>query len=229
MSPRDKLIIALDVGTRAEAISLSLDLAPFAGWMKIGLQLFIAEGPEVVRAVRETGANVFLDLKLHDIPNTVARAVESAAQLDVGMLTLHLIGGAEMIRAAAESAPNSLLLLGVTVLTSANNETLRAAGINSDIPHQVIRLAKLGSDNGVRGFVTAAHEAATIRESLGPEVKLIVPGIRPHGSKPNDQKRTMTPAEAIVAGADYLVVGRPITAASDPAAAAQKVLEELES
>ncbi len=226
---KDKLIVALDVGTRAEAISLSIDLVPFAGWMKIGLQLFTAEGPDVVRAVRETGANVFLDLKLHDIPNTVARAVESAAQLDVRMLTLHLIGGPEMILAANEAAPTSLLLLGVTVLTSANDETLRRTGINSDIPHQVIRLAKLGSENGVRGLVISAHEVAAIRERLGPEVKLVVPGIRPCGSEPNDQKRTMTPAEAIAAGADYLVVGRPITGARNPAAAAQKVLEELES
>jgi orotidine-5'-phosphate decarboxylase len=226
---KDKLIVALDVETRAEAISLALDLAPFAQWMKIGLQLFTAEGPDAVRAVRETGANIFLDLKLHDIPNTVARAVESAAQLDVGMLTLHLMGGREMIRAAAKASPASLLLLGVTVLTSAKSETLRATGIDSDMPHQVTRLAKLGHENGIRGFVTSAHEVVAIRQSLGPDVKLVVPGVRPLGSTAADQKRTMTPAEAIAAGADYLVIGRPITGATHPAAAAQKILEELET
>jgi orotidine-5'-phosphate decarboxylase len=229
MLPRDKLIIALDVGTRAEAISLALSLAPFANWMKIGLQLFTSEGPDVVRAIRETGANIFLDLKLHDIPNTVARVVESAAKLEVKMLTLHLVGGSEMIRAAADAAPPSLLLLGVTVLTSANNETLRAAGIDNDVSRQAARLAWLGSESGIGGLVTSAREIAVIRNAVGADMKLVVPGIRPRGAEPNDQKRTMTPAEAIAAGADYLVVGRPITGARDPAVAAQKVLEELES
>lgn len=227
-SSRDRLIVALDVGTRAEAISLALALAPFARWMKLGLQLFTAEGPDLVRAIRETGANVFLDLKLHDIPTTVARAVESATKLEVGMLTLHLMGGREMIRAAVEAAPSSLLLLGVTVLTSANDETLRAVGINADVARQATRLAKLGSENGVRGLVASAHEIAAIRKAAGDEIKLVVPGIRPRDSQPDDQKRTVTPAEAIAAGADYLVIGRPITGAPDPAASAQKILEELE-
>jgi orotidine-5'-phosphate decarboxylase len=193
------------------------------------LQLFTAEGPDVVRAVSETGAHIFLDLKLHDIPNTVAAAVESAAKLDVQMLTLHLLGGSEMIRAAAGVAPSSLLLLGVTVLTSANEQTLRAAGIDADIPRQVTRLAKLGRENGVGGLVTSAHEIKNIRESVGSNIKLVVPGIRPRGSQPADQKRTMTPGEAITAGADYIVIGRPIISAPDPAAAAQKILEELGS
>jgi orotidine-5'-phosphate decarboxylase len=226
---RDRLIVALDVETRAEAISLALELSPFASWMKIGLQLFTAEGPDLVRAVRETGANVFLDLKLHDIPNTVARAVESAARLEVKMLTLHLLGGSEMVRAAVETAPPSLLLLGVTVLTSADHETLGAAGIDDDIPRQVARLAKLGHDNGIGGLVASAHEIKVIRETAGPEIKLVVPGIRPSGVRRHDQKRTMTPREAIVAGADYLVIGRPITGASNPAEATQKILEEIEN
>lgn len=228
-SARDRLIVALDVETRPEAISLALELSPFASWMKVGLQLFTAEGPDLVRAVRETGANVFLDLKLHDIPNTVARAVESAARLEVKMLTLHLLGGSEMVRAAVESAPPSLLLLGVTVLTSADNETLAAAGIDDDIPRQVARLAKLGRDNGIGGLVASAREINVIRETAGPEIKLVVPGIRPSGAKRHDQKRTMTPREAIFAGADYLVIGRPITSASNPAEAAQKILEEIEN
>ena len=228
-SARDRLIVALDVGTWSEAISLARALAPFASWMKIGLQLFTAEGPDLIRAVRETGAKAFLDLKLHDIPNTVAHAVESAAKLEVDMLTLHLVGGREMIRAAVNAAPASLVLLGVTVLTSANNETLRDTGIGDDVIQQAIRLAKLGCENGIGGLVTSAHEIAPIRKTVGEDVTLVVPGIRRGGSPPSDQKRTMTPAEAIAAGADYLVVGRPITAASDPAAAAQQILEELET
>ena len=224
---RDRLIIALDVGTRAEAISLALELTPFAAWMKIGLQLFTAEGPDLLRALRETGAKIFIDLKLHDIPNTVAHAVESAARLEVEMLTLHLCGGSEMVRAAVSVAPPSLLLLGVTVLTSANDETLRAIGVASNVNAQVSRLARLGFDNGVRGFVASAHEAAAIRELGGEESKIVVPGIRQAGAEAHDQKRTMTPTKAIAAGADFLVLGRAITAAPDPAAAARQVLEEI--
>jgi orotidine-5'-phosphate decarboxylase len=228
-SARDRLIIALDVGSRAEAISLALTLAPFAGWMKIGLQLFAAEGTDLVRAIRETGANVFLDLKLHDIPNTVARAVESVAGLDVQMLSLHLSGGGEMVRAAMAAAPKNLLLLGVTVLTSANSETLREIGMIEDVSQQVIRLAKIGTDCGIGGIVASAQETGALRKTVGQNVKLVIPGIRPRGSDEHDQKRIMTPAEAIGAGADYLVVGRPITAAPDPAIAATKILEEIES
>lgn len=228
-SARDRLIIALDVGTHAKAISLALTLAPFAGWMKIGLQLFTAEGPDLVRAIRETGANVFLDLKLHDIPNTVARAVESVAGLDVQMLTLHLSGGGEMVRAAVAAAPENLLLLGVTVLTSANNETLREIGMVEDVSRQVVRLAGIGAACGIGGIVASAKEVGALRKAVGQDLKLVIPGIRPRGSEEHDQKRTMTPAEAITAGADYLVIGRPITAAPDPAIAATKILEEIES
>jgi len=228
-SARDRIIIALDVGTGAEAISLALTLAPFAGWMKIGLQLFTAEGPGLVRAIRETGANVFLDLKLHDIPNTVARAVESVARLDVQMLTLHLAGGSDMIRAAVSAAPENLLLLGVTVLTSASSETLREIGMIEDVSGQTIRLAKMGMECGVGGIVASAHEISELRKTVGQKLKLVVPGIRLSGDEKHDQKRTTTPAAAIAAGADYLVVGRAITAASDPPVAARKILEEIES
>jgi len=228
-SGRERLIIALDVGTRAEAISLALTLAPFAAWMKIGLQLFTAEGPDLVRAVRETGAKVFLDLKLHDIPNTAARAVESVARLDVQMLTLHLCGGGEMIRAAVSVTPDTLLLLGVTVLTSANSESLRETGISEDVPQQVVRLAKIGMDCGIGGIVASAREIGALRKVIDRNVKLVVPGIRPSGSEEDDQKRTMTPAQAVAAGADYLVVGRPITSAPDPMIAAQQILEGIES
>jgi orotidine-5'-phosphate decarboxylase len=226
---RDRLIVALDVGTRAEAISLALTLAPFSGCMKIGLQLFTAEGPDLIRAIRETGANVFLDLKLHDIPNTVARAVESAVGLDVQMLTLHLCGGTEMIRAAVSAAPDNLLLLGVTVLTSVNRETLREIGITDDVSQQVVRLAKIGADFGIGGIVASAQEIGALRNAIHRDVKLVVPGIRPTGSKEDDQQRTMTPAQAVAAGADYLVIGRPITAAPDPIVATKQILEEIES
>jgi orotidine-5'-phosphate decarboxylase len=197
--------------------------------MKIGLQLFAAEGPDLVRTIRETGANVFLDLKLHDIPNTVARAVESAAELDVQMLTLHLSGGSEMIRTAVSAAPDNLLLIGVTVLTSANSETLREIGITDDVSQQVVRLAKIGADCGIGGIVASAREIGALRKAIDRNVKLVIPGIRPRGSEEHDQKRTMTPAEAIAAGADYLVVGRPVTAARDPIVAAKQILEEIES
>jgi orotidine-5'-phosphate decarboxylase len=228
-SARDRLIVALDVGTRAEAISLALTLAPIASWMKIGLQLFTAEGPDVVRAIGETGANVFLDLKLHDIPNTVARAIESVAGLDVQMLTLHLSGGSEMVRAAVAAAPENLLLLGVTVLTSSNSETLREIGMVEDVSQQVVRLAEMGANCGIGGIVASAQEIGALRKAVGQDLILVVPGIRPRGSDEHDQKRTMTSAEAIAAGADYLVVGRPITAAPDPGIAARKILGEIES
>ncbi len=228
-SGRDRLIIALDVASRGEAISLALALAPFAAWMKIGLQLFTAEGPDLVRAIRETGAKVFLDLKLHDIPNTVARAVESAAALDVQMLTLHLSGGTEMIRSAVSVAPHNLVLLGVTVLTSANSETMREIGINDDVSQQVVRLAKIGANCGIGGIVASAQEIGALREAIAANVKLVIPGIRLARSKPDDQKRAMTPGEAVAAGADYLVVGRPITAAPDPIIAATQILEEIDS
>ena len=228
-SARDRLIIALDVGTRAEGISLALTLAPFAGWMKIGLQLFTAEGPDLVREIRETGARVFLDFKLHDIPNTVARAVQSVAKLDVQMLSLHLSGGAEMVRAAVATAPENLLLLGVTVLTSTNSETLREIGMAKDVSRQVVRLAEIGADCGIGGLIASAQEIGALRKAVGESLKLVIPGIRPRGSEEHDQKRIMTPAEAVAAGADYLVIGRPITGAHDPTIAARKILEEIET
>lgn len=221
---KEKLIVALDVATRAEAISLALALSPFASWMKIGLQLFTAEGPDVVRAVQETGAKIFLDLKLHDIPNTVARAVESVARLNVQMLTVHLSGGTEMLRASAAAAPASLRLLGVTALTSMNRDTLSEIGIKSDVPEHVARLAKLASVCRIGGLITSAHETSQVRRIVGPEMKLVVPGIRPDGGDLHDQKRTATPSAALKAGADYLVIGRPIVAAAEPAAAAEKIL-----
>jgi len=221
--PRARIIVALDLPTRATALEMARALSPHPGFFKIGLQLFIAAGPEIIRAVHDLGSRIFLDLKLHDIPNTVGRAVESAASLGAEMLTIHLSGGREMIEAAVQAAPPEMLLLGVTVLTSSNDETLRETGVFANVEEQVLRLAKLGVESGLRGFVASPHELPALRRAHGSEIKIVTPGIRPAGTAPNDQKRALTPAEALRAGADYLVIGRPITGAADPRAALEKI------
>jgi orotidine-5'-phosphate decarboxylase len=223
----DKIIVALDVATKEKALDLIEQLRDQISFFKIGLQLYTAEGPEMVRAARATGANVFLDLKLHDIPNTVALAVESAAQLGIQMLTIHLSGGEAMIRAAVSAKPRDLLLVGVTVLTSVDEQTIRQVGIPDKIENHVSRLAKLGFKNGIDGIVASSHEIGMLRREFGNKIKIVVPGIRPAGSESADQKRVMTPREAIQAGADYLVIGRPITAHSRPGEALTKILQEL--
>jgi orotidine-5'-phosphate decarboxylase len=224
--PANKIIVASDAGSKAEMLTIFAQLSDQISFFKIGLQLYTAEGPEIVRAAISTGAKVFLDLKLHDIPNTVAKAVGSASALGVQMLTLHLSGGAEMIRAAT-AAKGKTLILGVTVLTSSNQETLREIGISGKISDQVLRLARLGVENGIDGIVASAHEIKPLRAEFGDKIKIVVPGIRPTWSEPGDQKRTMTPREAIDAGADYLVIGRPITAHQNPREALGKILEEM--
>ena len=223
----DKIIVALDVATKKEAFDLVEQLRGAISFFKIGLQLYTAEGPEIVRAVRATGANVFLDLKLHDIPNTIRLAVESAAQLEIQMLTIHLFGGEAMIRAAVSAKPRDLLLLGVTVLTSVDEQTIRQIGIADKVENHVLRLAKLGVKNGIDGIVASSHEIGRLRREFGDKIKIVVPGIRPAGSESADQKRVMTPREAIHAGADYLVIGRPIIAHSRPGEAVTKILQEL--
>jgi len=223
INPRERFIVALDVPTKAEALSLVRHLSPHPGLFKIGLQLYTAAGLEMVRAVHDLGGRVFLDLKLHDIPNTVDRAVESAGSLGVEMFTLHLSGGRAMIEAAVRAAAPGMLLLGVTVLTSANQETLRDVGVHSSLPEQVLRLAQLGVESGISGLVASPHELVPLRSAHGSKVKIVTPGIRPDGAPAGDQKRTMTPAEAIKKGADFLVIGRPITAASDPRAAFEQI------
>ena len=223
----DKIIVALDVPTKKGALALVDQLREQIAFFKIGLQLYTAEGPEIVRAIRSTEANVFLDLKLHDIPNTVARAVESAAALGALLLTIHLSGGAEMIRAATTARKGNFSLLGVTVLTSANDQTLREIGVAGKIEDQVLRLAQLGVENGIDGIVVSPHEIKVLRAQFGNKIKIVVPGIRPIWATAGDQKRTMTPREAIDAGADYLVIGRPITAHPKPRDAVEKILEEL--
>jgi orotidine-5'-phosphate decarboxylase len=223
----DKIIVALDVPTKREALDLAEKLGEQISFFKIGLQLYTAEGPEIVRAVSATGCRVWLDLKLHDIPNTAARAVESAGRVGVQMLTIHLSGGSEMVRAATAARVNNMLLLGVTVLTSATEKTLREIGIQDKVDDQVLRLAKLGVEAGIDGVVASPHEIKSLRREFGDKIKIVVPGIRPSWSEPDDQKRTMTPREALEAGADYLVIGRPIIAHPDPNEAAAKILQDL--
>ena len=224
----DKIIVALDVATKAQALVLVEQLHDKISVFKIGLQLYTAQGPEIVRAVLATGVKIFLDLKLHDIPNTVARAVESASSLGLQMLTIHLSGGSEMIRAATGVRTNNMSILGVTVLTNANDQTLRETGISDTFDKQVVRLAKLGIENGIDGMVASPHEIKSLRAEFGDKIKIVVPGIRPSWSEPGDQKRFMTPREAIAAGADYLVIGRPITAHKNPREAVERILREFQ-
>jgi orotidine-5'-phosphate decarboxylase len=223
----DKIIVALDVPTKEKALELVDELGDQISFFKIGLQLYTAEGPEIVKAVLATGAKVWLDLKLYDIPNTVARAVESANHLGVHMLTIHLSGGSEMIHAATQARSNNVWLLGVTVLTSATEKTLREIGIADSVNDQVLRLAKLGVEANIDGMVASPHEIKMLRAEFGDKIKIAVQGIRPTWAKPGDQKRFMTPREAIEAGADYIGIGRPITAHPQPSEAVTKILQEL--
>ncbi len=224
----DKIIVALDVATKTQALALVEQLRAEISFFKIGLQLYTADGPEIVRAVLASGAKVFLDLKLHDIPNTVARAVESARNLRVQMLTVHLSGGLEMIRAATSARANSISILGVTVLTSSTEEALSEIGISDKVENQVLRLAKLGVAAGIDGVVASPHEIKRLRGEFGDKIKIVVQGIRPTWADPGDQKRFMTPRAAIEAGADYIGIGRPITSHKDPRDAVAKILSELE-
>jgi len=223
----DKIIVALDVPMKKEALGLVEQLRPEISFFKIGLQLYTAEGPAIVREVLASGAKVWLDLKLHDIPNTVGRAVESASGLGVQMLTIHLSGGSEMIRAAVGAKKGAVSILGVTVLTSSIEATLRETGISDTVDKQVLRLAKLGVENGIDGVVASPHEIRRLRSEFGDKIIIAVQGIRPTWAKADDQKRFITPREALDAGADYIGIGRPITAHQNPREALAKILEEL--
>jgi orotidine-5'-phosphate decarboxylase len=225
-NPRERIIVALDLATSEEAVALVRRLSPHGGLFKIGLQLYTAAGPEIVHAVRDLGGRIFLDLKLHDIPNTVGRAVESAVSLGAEMLTLHLSGGRAMIEAAVRAAPSEMLVLGVTVLTSFDEATLREVGVGSTVEEQALRLAQLGVESGVGGLVASAHELIPLRSAHGAKIKIVTPGIRPEEAQANDQKRAMTPAAALKAGADFLVIGRPITAAPDPRSALDRIVAD---
>ncbi|MEI6376445.1 MAG: orotidine-5'-phosphate decarboxylase [bacterium] len=228
--PQDKIIIALDVPDTNGAMRL-LDAIGTPALCKIGLELFTADGPSVVKAVMDRGSSVFLDLKFHDIPNTVAHAVRSAADLGVSMTTLHASGGPVMLEAAvkaAEASGNSeLLLLAVTVLTSMDSSQLSSTGIDVEPKEQVLRLAGLASAAGIGGIVCSPLEIDAVRGAHGQSLRLVTPGVRPSWAAVGDQKRVMTPAEAVAAGADWLVIGRPITAAGNPKEAYAKVVAEL--
>jgi len=230
LSAIDRLIVALDVSSAADAQRLVSTIGNSAAIYKIGKQLFTSEGPGLVRDLVGSGRKVFLDLKYHDIPNTVASAVRVAADLNVHMLTVHASGGGKMLRAAAEAAAETSskpLVLAVTVLTSLADEDLREIGISAPTQDQVVTLAKLAQKAGVGGLVASPNELKALRQAIGQEMKIVTPGVRPAGSDKGDQSRIATPAEAIANGADYIVVGRPITAAQDPAAAARAILEEI--
>lgn len=226
------LILVLDAPS-PKAIAPALKrLSGTVRWAKVGLEMYTACGPDAVREVADLGYNVFLDLKLHDIPNTVAKAVESASKLPIKMLTLHTSGGREMMSWAAKAqqqhAPN-LLLLGVTVLTSMSGAQLNELGVAASPAEQVVRLGKLAVDSGLRGLVCSPLEIQPLRSVLPADVALITPGIRPRDAKADDQTRVMTPADAARAGANFLVIGRPIFSAPDPVAAAQAILAEVGS
>ena len=224
----DKIIVALDVATGERALDLVRKLrVASVSRFKVGLQLYIAAGPKIVREIVQSGAKVFLDLKLHDIPNTVASAVKSALDLGVEMLTIHLSGGEAMVRAAVDAAGGRTMILGVTVLTSHTGETLTSIGVNEALEAHVIRLAKLGVTCGVGGLVASPKEAAVLRRQIPNNLRIVTPGIRPAWAAAADQKRITTPRAAIDAGADYLVIGRPIIADPDPSAAVQRVAAEL--
>jgi orotidine-5'-phosphate decarboxylase len=235
LEARKKIIIALDVPSRAEALSLVSKLKD-APIFKVGLELFTAEGPRLLEEVARQGKKVFLDLKYHDIPNTAAGAVRSAARHGVHMLTLHTSGGSEMLAKAAEAAAQEsaksgkakLFLLGVTVLTSLKDAELKDIGISASVADQVLRLASLAREAGLDGVVCSPQEIEIIKKEFGRDFLVVTPGIRPAWAAVDDQKRIMTPAEALRKGADYMVIGRPITGAASPHEAFLKIAKELE-
>jgi len=229
---RDRLCVALDFPTRAEVLDAARWFAPRVGWLKIGLEAFVAEGPALVRDVASTGARVFLDLKLHDIPNTVGRAVAAASASGAAMLNVHAWGGRDMLvaaRRAADRLPEPPKLIAVTLLTSLDSAALADLPVAGTPEGIARRLAILARDCGLDGVVCSSSEVASIRAACGPGFLTVVPGIRPEGSAAADQKRTATPAEAIRSGAGLLVVGRPVTAAPDPERALSAILSEIES
>ncbi len=229
---RERLIVALDVSSSAAAQKIVAAVGESASIYKVGKQLFTAEGPQIVRDLVASRRKVFLDLKFHDIPTTVASAVREAAQLNVSMLTVHASGGARMLREATEAAAASSskpLILAVTVLTSLSDSDLQEIGVNGRVLDQTLRLSALAQANGCGGVVASAQEARQIRRMVGEGFALITPGIRPRGGDAGDQARVVTPAQAIEAGASHIVVGRPITAAQDPAAAARAIVLEIAS
>jgi orotidine-5'-phosphate decarboxylase len=232
---QNPIIVALDVPAAEAALKLVEQLAPVSGGFKVGSELFTVAGPDIVRRIRERGAMVFLDLKFHDIPNTVAKSVTAAVQLDVQMLTVHTSGGFEMLKAAEQAAQETAwrlshsppLVLGVTVLTSLDAGALKEIGLDANVDYQVRRLATVATKAGLRGLVCSPLEVAKLRQTIPPAMQLVTPGVRTGAEKADDQKRILTPREALKAGANWLVIGRPIYAAENPREAAEKILESL--
>jgi len=222
--------VALDVSSASKALQLADQVREVASLFKVGKQLFTAVGPEVVRDLQASGRKVFLDLKFHDIPNTVRAAVREAAKLGVNMLTVHAAAGSKVLRAAAEAAAegaNRPLILAVTVLTSFTDADLEETGVSGRVRDHALKMAQLARSVGCGGIVTSAREAGALRHELGPDFVIVTPGIRPAGAEADDQARAATPAEAIRAGATYIVVGRPITGAANPAQEARRIVDEI--
>lgn len=225
---RNRLIVALDVSSALEAQRLVQRLGEAAGIYKVGLQLFTAEGPALVRDLVASGRRVFLDLKLHDIPNTVSHAVKAAAELGAYMLTVHASGGRAMLQAAVEASAGRVNLLAVTVLTSLSDSDLQEVGVPDRVVDQALRMAELARSSGCQGIVSSPRELLPLRKLLGDGFAIVTPGIRPAGAETHDQQRTATPAQAISHGASHIVVGRPITHAADPVQATQAIIAEME-
>jgi orotidine-5'-phosphate decarboxylase len=220
-----RLIVAIDTTDLDRARRLAVAVRPHAGLLKLGLEFFLAHGAAGYRALADVP--VFLDLKLHDIPNTVAGAVRAVMPLRPAMLTVHAAGGPAMVRAARDAAGEGVTILAVTVLTSLDQAALAAIGMGGTPEDAVLRLGEMALRNGADGLVCSPQEVAALRRVLGPDAKLVVPGIRPEGSAAGDQARTMTPQQAVAAGADWIVVGRPVTGADDPAAAARDIAQAI--
>ncbi|MCJ7663553.1 MAG: orotidine-5'-phosphate decarboxylase [Desulfobacterales bacterium] len=237
MRKDNPIIFALDVGNWAEAERFVDELREYVWGFKIGKELFTWMGPKVVEMVQERGGKVFLDLKYHDIPSTVAKAAAMATRLRVSMFNLHALGGVEMMRAAVEASHEAAqkeglpapMILGVTVLTSLQTRDLRAVGITLPVEEEVVQLASLAQQAGLDGVVASPLEIKPLREACGADMVIVTPGVRPDKSRRNDQIRVMTPHDAVKAGADYLVIGRPIREAADPLKAAQEILQEIRS
>jgi orotidine-5'-phosphate decarboxylase len=224
MQPLDRLVVAVDLSSREDILRLAETLRGAAGMLKIGLQAFIANGPSIVRELVSRGERIFLDLKIHDIPNTAGHAVAEAASLGASIATVHTAGGESMMRACTH---DSLLVLGVTVLTSLTEADLLQIGLGGTAVTNAVRLAELAQASGLRGVVASPLEIEPIREACGTDFVILTPGIRPAGADAGDQRRTMTPGDAVRAGADYIVVGRPITGAADPRSAAMRIVDEM--
>lgn len=227
---KEKIIVALDAPDTSSALRLADSLSGTVSWLKLGLQLFTAEGPGIVREIQARGFRVFLDLKFHDIPNTAREAVRSAVALGVDMTTIHLSGGRKMVTEAVRASEGSpLLVLGVTVLTSFDQAELRGIGVDRTPEAQVGELVALGVQSGLRGVVCSPREIRPLRTRFGDTLTIVTPGVRPVGAAADDQQRVMTPTEAVAAGASQLVIGRPITAAPSPREAALRILADLEA